>query len=295
MNRPNMTRAVAAMAATAFLWSLAGLFIKVLDWHPLTIAGARSLIASLVILAYLKRPRFHWSAPQLAAAVANAATMLLFVAANKTTTSANAIIIQYVGPVFTAFIGAVLLKERPRREHGIAFLFVAGGMVLLFGDKLGGGARLGNILALLSGLTFSFYFVFMRMQKEGSPLESILLSHWMTAAVGLVSSVFLPAPRFSAGAIGAVAVLGVAQVGVSAVLFAYAIKRISAVSANLIAVIEPVFNPVWVFLALGEAPGIRALGGGAVILAAVTSASVVSARRAGREPTSPRSASSRTR
>jgi drug/metabolite transporter (DMT)-like permease len=271
MNIPTGTRAVAAMAATAFLWSLAGLFIKVVDWHPLTIAGVRSLIASLVILAYLKRPRFHWSPTQVAAAVANMATMVLFVSANKTTTSANAIIIQYVGPVFTAFIGAILLKERPRREHWIAFLFVAGGMVALFGDKLGGGRMLGNVLALLSGLTFSFYFVFMRMQKEGSPLESILLSHWMTAA-----------------AIGAVAVLGLVQVGVSAILFAYAIKRISAVSANLIAVIEPVFNPVWVFLVLGEAPGARALGGGAVILAAVTAASVASARRAGRASTSPR-------
>ncbi len=276
------------MAATAFLWSLAGLFIKVLDWHPLTIAGVRSLIASFVILAYLKRPRFHWSAPQIAAAVANAATMVLFVSANKTTTSANAIIIQYVGPVFTAFIGAVMLKERPRREHWIAFLFVAGGMITLFGDKVGGGRMLGNVLALLSGLTFSFYFVFMRMQKEGSPLESILLSHWMTAGIGIVASFFLPAPRLTAAAIGAVAVLGLVQVGVSAILFAYAIKHISAVSANLIAVIEPVFNPVWVFLVLGEAPGVRALAGGVVILAAVTAASVVSARRAGRELTSPR-------
>jgi drug/metabolite transporter (DMT)-like permease len=285
MNIPTGTRAVAAMAATAFLWSLAGLFIKVVDWHPLTIAGVRSLIASLVILAYLKRPRFHWSPTQVAAAVANMATMVLFVSANKTTTSANAIIIQYVGPVFTAFIGAILLKERPRREHWIAFLFVAGGMVALFGDKLGGGRMLGNVLALLSGLTFSFYFVFMRMQKEGSPLESILLSHWITAGIGIAASFFLPAPRLTAAAIG---VLGLVQVGVSAILFAYAIKRISAVSANLIAVIEPVFNPVWVFLVLGEAPGARALGGGAVILAAVTAASVASARRAGRASTSPR-------
>jgi uncharacterized membrane protein len=173
------TLGILAMAATAFLWSIAGLFIKIIDWNPLTIAGFRSLIASLVVLLYLKRPKFHWSFPQVAAAFANAATMLLFVSANKTTTSANAILLQYISPVFTAFIGAALLRERARLEHWIAFLLVALGMILMFMDKLGGGRTLGNVLALLSAITLSLYFVFMRMQKEGSPLESILLSHWI--------------------------------------------------------------------------------------------------------------------
>jgi len=279
MSRRSAVLGVLAMAATAFLWSIAGLFIKVIDAHPLTIAGFRSLIAGAVIILYLKRPRFHGSFPQIAAAVANAVTMLLFVAANKTTTSANAIILQYVGPIFTAFIGGVLLKERVRIEHIIALLFVAGGMAAMFMDKLGGGTMLGNVLAVLSGLTFSFYFVFMRMQKDGSPLESILLSHVITAAVGIGATLFLPAPRITWGAVGAIAALGIVQVGFSAILFAFAIKRISAVSANLIAVIEPVFNPVWVFLALGEAPGAKAVAGGAVIIAAVTTASLISARR----------------
>jgi len=257
------------MAATAFLWSLAGLFIKVIDAHPLTIAGFRSLIAGAVILLCLRRPRFHGSFPQIAAAVANAATMLLFVAANKTTTSANAIILQYVGPIFTAFIGAVLLKERVRIEHITALFFVAGGMAAMFMDKLGGGAMPGNVLAVLSGLAFSFYFVFMRMQKDGSPLESILLAHWLTAAVGLTATLFVPAPHVTLKSVGAIVVLGSVQVGVAAILFAVAIKRISAVTANLIAVIEPVFNPVWVFLALGEVPGPKAVVGGVIIIAAV--------------------------
>ena len=274
------TLGILAMMATAFLWSIAGLFIKIIDWKPLTIAGFRSLVASLVILLFLKRPKFHLSFPQVAAALASAATMLLFVSANKTTTSANAILLQYIGPIFTAFIGAVLLKERARIEHWIAFPLVAAGMIAMFMDKLGGGRTLGNVLAVLSAMTFSFYFVFMRMQKDGSPLESILLSHWLVAAIGIVSSIFMPIPSVSLKAVGAVAVLGIFQVGVSAILFAAAIKRISAVSANLIAVIEPVFNPVWVFLVLGEAPGPNAIIGGLIIVAAVTGVSVVGARRA---------------
>jgi len=268
-----------AMVATAFLWSIAGLFIKVIDWNPFAIAGARSLISSLVVLAWLRRPRFHWSLPQVGAALAQATTMLLFVSANKTTSAANAILLQYVGPVFTAIIGAWILKERTHWEHWIAFLFVGAGMVLLFMDKLGGGRLLGNALALLSGLVFSFYYIFMRMQKDSSPLESILLAHWLTAVIGIGVALFLPRPVFTWQAVGAVAMLGLFQVGVAAILFTAAIKRIPAVFANLIAVIEPVFNPLWVFLALGEAPGFHAIVGGAIIIVAVTAASVVSARR----------------
>jgi len=268
-----------AMVATAFLWSSAGLFIKIIDWNPFAIAGARSLISSLVVLAWLRRPRFHWSFPQVGAALAQAATMLLFVSANKTTSAANAILLQYVGPVFTAIIGAWMLKEKAHWEHWVAFLFVGAGMVLLFLDKLGGGRPLGNILALLSGLVFSFYYIFMRMQKDSSPLESILLAHWLTAAIGLGVALFLPRPVFTWQAAGAIALLGVFQVGVAAILFTTAIKRIPAVFANLIAVIEPVFNPLWVFLALGEAPGLTAIAGGAIIVMAVTGASIISARR----------------
>jgi drug/metabolite transporter (DMT)-like permease len=158
-------------------------------------------------------------------------------------------------------------------------VFVAVGMVVLFMDKLGGGQVLGNVLALCSGLTFSLYFIFMRMQKDGSPLESILLSHILTAVIGLGIAAFLPWPVITPQALGAVAFLGVVQIGVTAVLFAYGIKHVSAVSANLIAVIEPVFNPVWVFLVIGEAPSPNALVGGGMILVAVTASSIISARR----------------
>jgi drug/metabolite transporter (DMT)-like permease len=271
---------IIAMAATAFLWSISGLFIKIIDWHPFSIAGIRSLIASVVVLIYIKRPHFHFSFPQVAAAIANAATMLLFVTANKTTTAANAILLQYIAPVFTAVIAAVLLKERMHWEQAIAIVLVSGGMVLLFMDKVDGGKLLGNTLSVCSGITFSFYFVFMRMQKDGSPFESALLSHWITAVICLVVSLFLPMPSFTTLSILSIMVLGVVQLGISTILFAVGIKRIPAVTANLITVIEPVFNPVWVFIALGESPSAIALAGGVIIIAAVTGASLVSARRA---------------
>ena len=279
MDNREMRIGILAMVATASLWSIAGLFIKVITWNPFAIAGLRSFIASLVILVYLKKPKFHFSFPLVAAAAANAVTMLLFVVANKTTTAANAILLQYIAPVLTAFIGAALLKERTRLEHWIAFFVVAAGMIIMFMDKLNSGQMLGNILALTSALTFSLFFVFMRMQKDGSPFESILLSHWITAGICLIISFFLPLPDFTFKSVSAIMTLGVIQIGIPSILFAVAIKRITAVSANLIAVIEPVFNPVWVFLVLNESPGINTIIGGAVIVSAVTGVSIISGRR----------------
>ena len=281
MENLSKSAGILAMAGTAFLWSIAGLFIKVVDWNPIAIAGSRSLIASAVIFLYLKHPKIHLSFAQVAAAVANAATMLLFVSANKTTTATNAIVLQYFAPVSTVFISALLLKERARAEHLVALPLVAGGMILMFLDELGGGKWLGNFLAFMSAITFSFYFVFMRMQKDGSPLESILLSHWLTAAICMLLSFFLPWPQVTSKALAAIAVLGIVQIGLSAILLSIAIKRVTAVQANLIAVIEPVFNPLWVFLAIGEAPGTHALIGGCIIISAVTAASIITARRRG--------------
>jgi drug/metabolite transporter (DMT)-like permease len=270
---------ILAMVATAMLWSLAGLFIKIIDWNPIAIAGTRSIIASVVIFAYLKHPKITFSFPQIGAAFANAATMLLFVSANKTTSSANAILLQYVGPVFTVFLGAMILKERPRVENIIALPLVIAGMIVMFFDKLGGGKLFGDTLAIISALTFSFYYIFMRMQKDGSPLESILLSHWITAGFCLILSIFFPMPHVTWASFGAVLILGLVQVGISAILFAFAIKRITAIQANIIAVIEPVFNPIWVFIALKEIPGPNTCIGGGIILLAVTISTVISAHR----------------
>ena len=279
MENPNKSVGILAMAATAILWSIAGLFIKIIDWNPFAIAGVRSLIASIIIFLYLKHPRIHLSFPQIAASIANAATMLLFVSANKTTTAANAILLQYCAPVLTVFISAIFLKERTRVEHFAAFPLVVAGMIFMFFDELSEGKLFGNVLAIMSAITFSFYFVFMRMQKDGSPLESILMSHWLTAGICIIISLFLPVPHVTLKSLVAIMVLGVVQIGLSAILFSIAIKRVSAVQANLIAVIEPVFNPVWVFFAIGEAPGIHALIGGGIIVLAVTIASIITARR----------------
>jgi len=268
-----------AMVICAFLWSTAGLFIKLIDWNPLWIAGLRSLIAGLFLLAVTRTVKIRWSGPLIGAAVANMVCMTLFVLANKMTTSANAILIQYWAPVATAVLGVFVLKERLRRSQLAALVGTLAGLVLLFADKLSPGALAGNLAALGSGLAFSFVFLFTRMQKDGSPLQSLMLSHFLTAVVALGLAGFQPAPVFTPASVGAIFALGIGQIGLAALFFSYGIRRTPALTANLLAVIEPVFNPVWVLLVLGETPSGWTLAGGALILVSVTAATLVGARR----------------
>lgn len=275
---PSLTGAL-ALVACAFCWSIAGLFIKLIDWNPFWIAGLRSLIAGLFLLAVTRTFRVKWSLPLVAAAVANALCMVLFVLANKMTTSANAILIQYWAPVATAVLGFFVLKEKVHGEQIIALGATLLGLVLLFGDRLGPGALWGNLAALASGLAFAFMILFTRMQKDGTPLHSLMLSHFLAAGASLVVAAFQPLPALSFGSLAAILVLGVVQMGFAALFFSYGIRRISAVTASLLAVIEPVFNPIWVLLVLGEVPTLWTFAGGGLILVSVTLASVIGARR----------------
>ncbi len=242
------------------------MLIKSVAWHPLAIAGARSAIASLVILLYLGKPEINWSWPQIAGALAYAGTVILFVTATKLTTAANAILLQYGAPIYVVFLGKWFLNEEASREDWWAVVAVLGGMVLFFFDQLQWGSLLGNIIAVLSGWSFAFLIIFMRMQKDSSPLESVLIGNIFAALIGLPFMFeYLPPPGVWVNLI----FLGTVQLGLSYILYSIAIKGVTALEASLIPVIEPILNPLWVFLAIGEIPGKWALAGSAVILTSV--------------------------
>jgi drug/metabolite transporter (DMT)-like permease len=103
--------------------------------------------------------------------------MILFVTANKLTSSANAILLQYSAPIWAALFGWVLAKEKPRTGHWIALGAVLVGLLLFFREGLAGGAFFGDCLATLAGISFGLYSVFMRMQGEGNPAKALILSH----------------------------------------------------------------------------------------------------------------------
>lgn len=264
LSRP---KATLLLVATAALWSLGGLLIKMVVWHPVAIAGARSAIAAVFLLFVHRRPRLTWSRPQIGGAIAYAATVILFVSANKLTTAANVILLQYTAPIFVALLGAWLLKERVSWLDWLTIAIVVAGMALFFLDDLEPGSMWGNTLAIASGLSFAALIVFLRMQKDGSPLDSILFGNVLTALIG-IPFMFIAAP--SAKSLGVLAVLGICQLGLPYILYALAIKHVTALEASIIPIVEPILNPVWVFLMMGETPGPWALAGGLVVLLVVT-------------------------
>jgi len=277
-------RGIGLAFAAGALWSLGGLLIKWVEWNPLAIAGARSAIAALLLFAVLRRPKLTWSSAQVGGALAYAATVILFVAANKLTTAANAILLQYTAPIYTAILGAWFLGERVTWGDWVTVAVVIVGVALFFLDHLTFGGLAGNLLSLVSGVTFAGVAVFLRKQKDDSALESVLMGNMVTALIGL--------PFMFQGTPGGqtwlgLILLGVFQLGLSYVLYTAALKRITALEGMLIAAVEPLLNPVWVFLAMGEQPGPWALVGGALVLIAITSRSALRTMRS----TSPAAAS----
>lgn len=261
------TRAIIYLIITAVLWSLGGVLIKSVKWNPIAIAGARSAISSLLILAYIRKPKFTWSSDQILAAIFYAGTVILFVTANKLTTAANAILLQYGAPIYVAILGSIILKEKTTISDWITIVVVIFGMFLFFLDELQPGSLFGNIVAILSGIAFALYIIFMRKQKDKSPIESTLLGNILTAIIGL--PFMLSSSPTGSSWIGII-LLGTIQLGLSYILYSIAIKEVTALEAILIPIIEPILNPIWVFLVMGEAPGKWAFIGGAIILASVT-------------------------
>jgi len=269
-------KAIVFLALSAILWSFGGLFIKLVSWNPMAIAGLRSFIAVLVLLAYVRHPRFTWSFPQMGGAIAYAVTVTLFVLATKLTTAANAILLQYTAPIYVALLGAWFLGERAEWFDWIIILILIGGIALFFLDHLTVGNLLGNGFAILSGISFACLVLFLRKQKDESPIGSIILGNLLTGLVGLPFMFeSMPGALSWAGLL----FLGVVQLGLSYVLYSEAIKHSAALEAILIPGIEPILNPIWVFLILGEVPGKWALVGGAIVFVSVTTRSVIAALR----------------
>lgn len=263
----NRQKAILLLVATATLWSMGGLLIKLVNWNPIAIAGMRSAIAALLIFAFIKRPHFNWSFAQITGALAYAATVILFVSANKMTTAANAIVLQYTSPIFVAILGIWLLKERVKTLDWVSIFLVMGGMLLFFLDNLDTGGFIGNILAILSGISFAITIISLRSQKDASPLESVLLGNIVTALVG-IPFMFGTVPDTKSWVV--LGVLGIFQLGFSYILYTTAIKHVTALEAILIPVLEPLLNPIFVLIFLGESPGTWSLIGGCIVITSLT-------------------------
>ena len=277
-----------AIFLCAVLWSTSGLFIRLLDWHPLVIGGGRSILAAVVLLllrffSNRRRNSKGSASPRRVLTLAAfglfyAVTMILFVVANKLTASANAIVLQYTAPVWAAILGWFVLREKPHWEHWCAILLVCFGMLLVFSGGFASSSLLGDSLALISGITLAANSVVLRINKNDNPADIFIFSHIQCLLFSL-PFFFLHPPTYSINNVLCILFMGIFQIGMASALFAYGIRRVSAVQAMLIAAVEPVLNPIWVLLAIGETPAVSVLAGGGLIVAAVIFSSTLSALR----------------
>lgn len=260
-------KAIIMQILAAVLWSTGGMLIKLVDLSPMAIAGIRSVITTIVIFSFLKKSLLKLTWNKAFGAISYTALVVLYISATKTTTAANAILLQYTSPIYIAIFGGWLLNEKAKLRDWIIIMIIICGMALFFMDDITGGSLKGNILAVFSGVALAFNTMFMRREKDADPLENVFWGSILTILVSL-PFVFQKVP--SQKSIVGLILLGVFQLGFSYVLYAKAIKKITALESTFLSLVEPLLNPLWVFLTIGELPGKLSILGGVIVLASVT-------------------------
>lgn len=252
----------------AVLYSLGGLCIKVIPWNGLSINGARNIVAVLVVGGFLlvTRHRLRWNRFIALGALCVCGTNILFSVANKLTTAANTIVLQFTAPIFVILLTILFWKKKPQKLDLIACGVVLFGVVFFFVDSLEMGGMLGNALALLSGLTYAGVFLLNDM-PDSDPICSVFWGDLCSVAVGL--PFLLGETEFTPVALASVFVLGAFQVGLAYILMCIGLKTTPAVTASLVSGIEPVLNPILVAVFYGETIGPMALAGAVIVVAGV--------------------------
>ncbi len=274
--------------AAAFIWSSGGLFIKWTTLSGLELSFCRSFFALLTVAFFTRHEGFGLNGLMLFASVLYAVLLVLFVLATKQTTAANAIFLQYTAPVYLLILEPLIYKEKFRSRDLITVLICLGGMALFFVGQLRPQDVAGNFMALASGFCLALYFLLLRhprareVNRASSVIYGNLLVVILTAPWGLAAL-----PSITMHDAMAVMYLGVVQLGVAYTLFTVGMARgVRSVDAGIICYIEPVLNPVWVFLVLSEKPSGWAMLGGTIIVVAVIGHMLLDARSK-RKPAEP--------
>ncbi len=259
--------AIVLLLVAGAMWSLGGLLIKSIPWHPLAISGMRGGIAAIVIYAFSKDKKIIITFDKILAACFYTLVVTLFVISNKLTTAGNAILLQYTAPVYVALFGYMFLGEKSNLIDWITIFILLGGLALFFLDDLSFDGYLGNAFAILSGMSFAALTISLRKQKDNNPSDSILLGNILTLIIGL--PIIISETSFNLHSTILILVLGIIQLGVPYIFYTTAIKHVTALDAIIFPVIEPILNPILVFFILGEALGPWAFLGGALVLGSV--------------------------
>jgi drug/metabolite transporter (DMT)-like permease len=274
--------AILQMLTCAALWSIAGILFKLIDWNPFVIAGFRALFAALAVGVYMlvTKQKLVVSKQVLISAFFLAATFFCFVSANKLTTAANAIVLQFTSPIFIMLISAVLYRQKFKPTDYITVLLTFLGIAVFFVSGLHDGHLTGDLVAILAGVFMAGMFVFVSRTDKTEKMSGIFFGQVLTAAVGIPFAFFTKGTVTSTAVI-AIIVLGVVQIGIPYILLALATNHCPPLALSLIGALEPLLNPVWVLIFNGERPGVFSLIGGVIVIGAVTAQCVLQDRKTG--------------
>lgn len=252
----------------AVLFSIGGLCIKLVPWSPLAINGARNLLSSIMIGIYMKatRHKIIINPAVIFGAVCMTGVTTLYCIANKLTTAANTIVLQFTAPVFVILFMWIFFKERPKRVDIVASVIVFVGILCFFIDGLSSGNMIGNAIAVLSGVAYAGVFMMNSFEKSDS-LSSIFLGQALSA-VTCIWFVF-GETDFGMTAVGGILALGIFQVGLAYIFMSKGLDEVPAVTASLTTAIEPILNPILVAVFYHEMITPLSFVGAVIVVAAV--------------------------
>lgn len=260
------------------LWSTGGLFIKLTTLNAFHVNLGRALFAAITVgifIAIKKELKFDWFV--VFTSLFYAITLTAFVYANKNTTAANAIFLQYTAPVYILIFAPLILKDKFHFSDLLTVIVCLIGMSLFFleapnaSNNLATNIFAGNIAGLVSGVCLGLYFIFLRHPRslKFNPALSVFYGNIIIVLFMLPFIISDPQTP-SIKDILAISYLGIFQIGIAYLLFTYGVARgVRSLDASLIGFVEPCLNPVWVFLFVGERPSVWAIAGGIIIVSAI--------------------------
>ena len=284
--KPSSFSPLLLVLGAALLWSTGGLFIKATSLSGLELSFARSLLGAITVALFTRHEGFRLNRVSAMATVLYAILLVLFVLATKKTSAASAIFLQYTAPVYVLVLEPLFYQEKFRLRDLITVLICMGGMSLFFVGKLEPQHLEGNLLALGSGVCFALYFLLLRHSKARDVNRASSVIYGNLLVVVFCAPAFFAAARRGIGVadIAAVSYLGIIQIGLAYTLFTLAMARgVRSLDAGIIGYVEPVLNPIWVFLFIGEQPGKWAVLGGAIIITSVMLHMLAGAKEKGRQ------------
>lgn len=269
MKREN--RAILEMLLCAALWSIAGIFMKKLPWNGFAVASLRSLVAGLTILIYMliKKMKVTVNKRTVIGGILTGMVYVCFSCANKLTTAANAIVLQFTSPVFIVIFSALIYRQKIKRADLITVILTLAGIALFFLDDIQTGYILGNLVSIAAGMFMAGMFMVVGVMDDDMRFSTVLFGQTFTFLVGL-PFVIATGPEFNAMTVSCILILGIFQLGISYILYCRASKYCPPLACCLLGVLEPLLNPVWVMIFDGETPGIFALIGAVIVVTTIT-------------------------